>query len=370
MVDKPKDRADKLIEWIFQFCGNLCDKVKETLEKPAQAIAQQETKKPGFKKILATVSVVAVCGLIIAGYAIPRTVTVHIDTSHEVVTTEYKTTARRVDTFLDVHEVDFVDGQDVLDWDYHDGIRDGMEIHITKAFDVKVTADGNTYNLTTLPTTTADVLAFFEITLDEDDLLEPSMDTQLKGGDEIVVKRVEHTTIKEKDVDEYQTIYQASGSIQIGKVETVQEGVDGLIENTYNVTLVDGVETERELIETEVISERQDEITYYGTYMNFSKPSGLTYVKKYEDVRAISYHFGGNPRGAYGKPCTFGTCAVDKNLIPLGSLLYIEGYGYAIANDVGTSIKGKTVDVYMEEYKQCLIWGARWTTVYVIREGA
>ena len=60
--------------------------------------------------------------------------------------------------------------------------------------------------------------------------------------------------------------------------------------------------------------------------------------------------------------------AVDEDLIPLGSLLYIEGYGYAIANDVGTSIKGKTVDLYMEKYEQCLLWGARWTTVYVIDE--
>ena len=68
----------------------------------------------------------------------------------------------------------------------------------------------------------------------------------------------------------------------------------------------------------------------------------------------------------YGLPWEDGTCAGDKDLIPLGSLLYIEGYGYAVANDVGSAIKGKTVDVYMERAAQCGIWGARKTTVYVI----
>ena len=55
-------------------------------------------------------------------------------------------------------------------------------------------------------------------------------------------------------------------------------------------------------------------------------------------------------------------------MIPLGSKLYIEGYGYAIANDVGSAIKGNTVDLYMERFEQCMLWGARWTTVYVLGE--
>ena len=47
-------------------------------------------------------------------------------------------------------------------------------------------------------------------------------------------------------------------------------------------------------------------------------------------------------------------------------LTLLLSYGYAIANDVGSAIKGKTVDLYMEKFSQCVIWGARWTTVYVI----
>lgn len=102
--------------------------------------------------------------------------------------------------------------------------------------------------------------------------------------------------------------------------------------------------------------------------MNISSgvPSGLQYKTKISGVKAVSYYFPGTPKGAYGLPCTYGTCAVDKNVIPLGSLLYIEGYGYAIANDVGTAIKGNVVDLYMEDLRQCGTWGARTVNVYVI----
>ena len=86
-------------------------------------------------------------------------------------------------------------------------------------------------------------------------------------------------------------------------------------------------------------------------------------------MRAVSYYYSTQRRGVYGMDCEYGTCAVDRDLIPLGSLLYIEGYGYAVANDVGTAIKGKTVDLYMERLGQCGIWGARWTNVYVIEYG-
>ena len=99
-------------------------------------------------------------------------------------------------------------------------------------------------------------------------------------------------------------------------------------------------------------------------------PAGLQYKEVLTDVRAVSYYFDGNPHGAYGLPCEYGTCAVDKSVIPLGSLLYIEGYGYAIANDVGSGIKGKTVDVYMEKLSQCGRWGARRVNVYIIEYGS
>jgi 3D (Asp-Asp-Asp) domain-containing protein len=51
--------------------------------------------------------------------------------------------------------------------------------------------------------------------------------------------------------------------------------------------------------------------------------------------------------------------AVDPRVIPLGSKVYIPGYGYAIARDVGGRIKGKVIDVHFKTRKQSINWGRK-----------
>lgn len=60
------------------------------------------------------------------------------------------------------------------------------------------------------------------------------------------------------------------------------------------------------------------------------------------------------------------TIAVDPSIIPLGSLLYIDGYGYAIAADTGGAIQGNIIDVYLNSYDECINWGRQNVSVYLI----
>lgn len=60
------------------------------------------------------------------------------------------------------------------------------------------------------------------------------------------------------------------------------------------------------------------------------------------------------------------TVAVDPSIIPLGSLLYIDGYGYAIASDTGGAIHGNIVDLYLNSYDECINWGRQNVSVYLI----
>jgi 3D (Asp-Asp-Asp) domain-containing protein len=53
-------------------------------------------------------------------------------------------------------------------------------------------------------------------------------------------------------------------------------------------------------------------------------------------------------------------------VIPLGTRLYIEGYGYATAEDIGRAIKGDRVDVFFESESDCARWGRRYTKVYIL----
>lgn len=70
---------------------------------------------------------------------------------------------------------------------------------------------------------------------------------------------------------------------------------------------------------------------------------------------------------ATGIPATYGVVAVDPYVIPLGSRLYIPGYGEAIAADTGGAIIGYRIDLCMESYDACMEFGRRNVTVYVLR---
>lgn len=65
-------------------------------------------------------------------------------------------------------------------------------------------------------------------------------------------------------------------------------------------------------------------------------------------------------------PNGLSTIAVDPSVIPLGSKVHVEGYGYAIASDTGGAIKGNKIDLYMNSEAECLSFGRRTVTVTII----
>ncbi|MDP4162870.1 MAG: LysM peptidoglycan-binding domain-containing protein [Bacillota bacterium] len=58
--------------------------------------------------------------------------------------------------------------------------------------------------------------------------------------------------------------------------------------------------------------------------------------------------------------------AVDPSVIPLGSKVYVEGYGYATASDTGGAIKGKRIDVFIPSEKDAMQWGSKQVNVTII----
>ncbi|WP_432612679.1 3D domain-containing protein [Enterococcus faecalis] len=57
--------------------------------------------------------------------------------------------------------------------------------------------------------------------------------------------------------------------------------------------------------------------------------------------------------------------AVDPSVIPLGSLVKVSGYGFAIAGDTGGAIQGNIIDVHFDSVDQCRLWGRRQVTVEI-----
>jgi len=61
-----------------------------------------------------------------------------------------------------------------------------------------------------------------------------------------------------------------------------------------------------------------------------------------------------------------GLVAVDPRVIPLGTRLYVVGYGYAIADDIGGAIKGNKIDLAFENHADAIQFGVQKVTVYIL----
>jgi 3D (Asp-Asp-Asp) domain-containing protein len=92
----------------------------------------------------------------------------------------------------------------------------------------------------------------------------------------------------------------------------------------------------------------------------------LMSTKDVLEVSATAYTHTGNPTftGVYPR---IGTIAVDPKVIPLGSRMWVEGYGYGIAEDTGGSIKGNRIDVFMNTKDECLNWGRKRVRVFLLK---
>ncbi|MBA7509303.1 hypothetical protein ES705_01249 [subsurface metagenome] len=103
------------------------------------------------------------------------------------------------------------------------------------------------------------------------------------------------------------------------------------------------------------------------------QPSGLTLVGEW-DMIATAYHaFGkggndisGNGITAIGLRARKGIVAVDPKVIPLGTKLYIPGYGEALAADTGGRIKGSRIDLCFESLEECFRFGIRKIKIYLV----
>ncbi|AYC28566.1 LysM peptidoglycan-binding domain-containing protein [Paenisporosarcina cavernae] len=58
--------------------------------------------------------------------------------------------------------------------------------------------------------------------------------------------------------------------------------------------------------------------------------------------------------------------AVDPRVIKLGTKVYVEGYGYAIAGDTGSAIKGNKIDVFFDTRSEALNWGRRTVKIKIL----
>lgn len=100
-----------------------------------------------------------------------------------------------------------------------------------------------------------------------------------------------------------------------------------------------------------------------------SKPENETGQARTMVAEVTAYTYGdgnGNGLTATGTRPRPGICAVDPKTVPLGSVLYIPGYGYARAEDTGGLIKGNCVDVFIPTREKALELGRQVTEIKIL----
>lgn len=216
-----------------------------------------------------------------------------------------------------------------------------------------------------------DALNEYGIKFDEDiDEVSLGLDSKIAENMSIQIVNVEKKELVQNEPINFETIVEKDENLDKSVSKVKSEGVNGEKEVTYEVVYKDGVETSRNVTSTKTIVEPQNEIVVKGTGQIYASRGGENINYK-EKLNCVATAYSGDGITATGRvpvrnPGGISTIAVDPSFIPLGSKVFVEGYGYAIASDTGGAIKGNIIDLFLNSSSECMSWGRRPVTLLIV----
>ena len=236
----------------------------------------------------------------------------------------------------------------------------GLFIYVRQiTSDVTIQIDHSIAPYKSRTATVGDALAETGFKVDPLDIVEPSIDSPLADGMAIRVQRVRIKTEVDEEATDFKTIEEEDTSMNKGEYKTTREGKQGKDQVTYEVTYTAGKETDRREVDRKTIKKPVNKVVHVGVIETID---GFAYTRK-ETFQATAYTGGGTT--ASGTRARVGEIAVDPSVIPLGTTVYVEGFGLRTAEDTGGAVKGHIIDIYMGSRAECIQWGRRDVTVYL-----
>lgn len=160
--------------------------------------------------------------------------------------------------------------------------------------------------------------------------------------------------------------YEFSRTVRTGRLVKAQDGKEGFVKRIFRITYKNGKAVDKELLKEE---RREAEPTLFLMSRSGFQTSRSGFGRgKVLNMLATGYHamVTGTGRTRLGYRANFGHVAVDPRVIPLGSLVYVEGYGMAIASDTGSAIKGNRIDLCFPDYHTAATYGHKRLKVHVL----
>jgi uncharacterized protein YabE (DUF348 family) len=327
---------------------------------------------PKAVPVVATVLMIVLVALF---FSMRKTITVSVDGSNRNITTFRSTYAQALkDNKIKVGPEDKVKPS------LNSRINNGSIISIKRAVKVQVQIDGKKLVLNSAEDNIIDMLKSENIKLNKSDIISPKGDSKLKDGMKVVVTRVQSKYVKQTTPIKYETVIRNDKDMQKGNSKVLQEGQNGEKETVTQIIYQNGKEISRKIVKEIVKKQPVQKIVAIGAMSDSLSRGGNVSYTKVIKMRATAYTadyistgkspgdkgFGITATGTVARRNNYSSSvAVDPRVIPLGTKLYVEGYGYAIAEDTGGAIKGNRIDLFFNSSSQANEWGVKWVNVYV-----
>jgi len=243
-----------------------------------------------------------------------------------------------------------------------------VEIHVGGAFRVVRSAAG----------TVAGLLAEQHIRLGPSDIVTPGRRSQPSEDEIVRVERLNQWTERVRRPIAPGVERRDDPTMAAGRTETIAQGAPGQRELIVRYVSRDGASPSKTILASRVITPAEPRIIVRGVaaYASLARVAqqgfegAMHFAGKALHMIATAYTAGcAGCSGitASGMRAGFGIIAVDPSVIPLGTKLFIPGYGRAVAGDIGGAIRGNRVDLGMNSYDEAIRWGKQPVTVYILR---
>jgi len=233
--------------------------------------------------------------------------------------------------------------------------------------------------------TVKELLSDLKIKVDDDDIVIPNLDTELKSEGKISIIKVDVKVIEKEVEAPFKTIKKKNKELTHKQSRILVQGVNGKNKVKCKEYYAGDKLIKEEVIHVETLVKPIDQVFEEGTKDVFTNDRGDFTARKAIKMVATAYEAGPRSTGkrpgdkgygitASGAKAKRGTVAVDPRVIPLGTKLYIKSltpgvpdYGFAIAQDTGGAIKGNKIDLFMDTVWECLQFGRRPVMVYILQ---
>ena len=247
----------------------------------------------------------------------------------------------------------------------------GLTIQVQRSVPLTIQVDGRIIQTRSAHSNALNVLAEAGIGLVGYDYTQPGPETILQPNDVIHVIRVTEDFRLEDQTIPYQTLYQASNELDLDTQAVISGGVPGILRQRIRVRYENGAEVSQTVDGEWTAREPVNAVIGYGTRINIGVIQTEQGPREYWRVvrmRVTSYTAASSGKApdhprygitASGLFAGKGIVAVDRNIVPWKSEVYLEGYGVAIAGDTGGGVRGRWIDLGFDEDNFESWWGYR-----------